>query len=93
MRISLSVFAALALSALPVAAQITTAPPTHVDPSTQGSRPGVAGLPGSKSGPAVRAPTNQSLSANQSNPTTSEQDPTGVHGQPGGKNGEPAKRP
>jgi hypothetical protein len=49
------IVASLALLALPALAQ-PTPPQSSTNPSTQSSGAGVAGLPGGKSGPAVRGP-------------------------------------
>jgi len=86
MKTNASIIAAtLSLLALPVMAQSTA--PSHVAPSTQRSGTGVAGLPGGKSGPAVRAPQGQQLSDDQTNPAASHQDSSAVQGKPGNKNG------
>lgn len=65
-------------------------------PNAQNSGAGIAGKPGSKSGPAVRPPggtTGQGLNANEGrNESTGNQDAAKVPGLPGGKSG-PATRP
>ena len=63
------------------------APAAQVSPGTQGSGAGIAGQPGGKSGPAVRAPSGQNLRADQTNPVTRLQDPSAVQGKGGGKSG------
>ncbi len=90
-----------AVYGLPTGAQ-TTSPSTGAQnqsvqdnaPGTGGtSRPGVPGLPGSKSGPAVRS---QGSDPSSGDSTTTHQDPSGVRGLPGSKAGPavnpPAKR-
>jgi hypothetical protein len=75
------------------------APPSGASanpPSAQNSGAGIAGKPGSKSGPAVRpsrSTTGQGLNANEGgNESTGSQDAAKVPGLPGSKSG-PATRP
>lgn len=90
--------ATLALLALPVAAQTPPAntPGQGTAPSGQNSGAGVPGLPGNKSGPAVRSPSGTSGAAtgstSQQDPSVRQQDTSKVPGMPGSKSG-PAERP
>ncbi|WP_245286476.1 hypothetical protein [Bradyrhizobium sp. ARR65] len=62
-------------------------------PSAQNSGAGIAGQPGSKSGPATKPGTVGSNSSNQGNPAVQQQDPAKIPGVPGNKSGPPAKQP
>ena len=64
-------------------------------PSTQNSGAGIAGKPGSKSGPAAKPGTIGSglSSSNQGNPAVQQQDPAKIPGLPGNKSGPPEKQP
>lgn len=91
MRIASTVVVALAISAMPALAQ-TTKPDVSDAPSAQNSGAGVPGLPGNKSGPAVKSGTVGS-GTEQHNPTVKQQDPSNIKGLPGNKSGPPAKSP
>jgi hypothetical protein len=84
--------AAIVALALPVWAQgvTTQGQPTQQNaPGTAGtSKPGVAGLPGSKSGPTV-TPSGNTVSETKTHPSG---DQSGVQGLPGNKSG-PTERP
>ena len=95
MRWIVSTFAlALAISASTALAQ-TQKPDVSAAPSAQSSGTGIAGQPGSKSGPAVKPAlgTGGSTAPNQQNPTVQQQDPSNIKGMPGSKSGPPAKQP
>jgi len=90
---------ALALSTLPISAQ-SPAPGGAGQvpvPSGQNSGAGIPGKPGSKSGPAVKSPSDTTGSAQrQSEPsteTTRQQDPAKIPGLPGSKSGPAVKSP
>ena len=89
------ILAALALAAFPPAALSQTARPDVSNaPSAQNSGAGIPGLPGNKSGPAVKPGTVGSNSTpNQQNPTVRQQDPSNIKGQPANKSGPPARHP
>lgn len=84
--------AAVVLASLPAAAQgVTTQgqPTREIPPGTAGiSKPGVSGLPGSKSGPTV-TPSGTTLPETRNRPSG---DQSGVKGLPGNKSG-PAVTP
>jgi hypothetical protein len=81
-----TVIVAMAISALPAAAQAIKLD-THV-PSAQNSGAGIPGNPGIQSGPAARFRT---ATNEQVNPTVKDQDTAEIAGLPGNKNGPPAK--
>lgn len=88
---------AFALSMLPAAAQNSPGQAGQVTvPSGQNSGAGIPGLPGSKSGPAVKSPSDTTGSAanpgERSNEAVRQQDPAKIPGQPGSKSG-PAAAP
>ena len=60
-------------------------------PSAGNSGVGIAGAPGSKSGPAEKA--GNTTGSAQQNPTTQQQDPANVKGLPGNKSGPAVKPP
>ena len=63
-------------------------------PSAQNSGAGIAGQPGSKSGPAAKPGTiGSSSTSNQGNPAVQQQDPAKIPGLPGNKSGPPEKKP
>jgi hypothetical protein len=88
--------AVLALTALTATAQ-TTAPSGQgqvTTPSGQNSGAGVPGLPGNKSGPAVRRPSDTTgTNPTGSNQAPQPQDTSGIQGKPGNKSGPPARPP
>ena len=98
----LSGLAAVALAAsafaAPSFAQTQTSPQQNQAGTGGTSKPGVQGLPGSKSGPTVKSsdPTSTQRAANpqtgtgsdQGNTTTKNQDESKVPGKPGSKSGE-----
>ena len=90
--LSSAAMAAIVVLALPAWAQgvTTQGEPTRENaPSTAGtSKPGVPGLPGSKSGPTV-TPSGNTVSETKTLPSG---DQSGVQGLPGNKSG-PAVRP
>jgi len=59
-------------------------------PSAQNSGTGIAGQPGSKSGPAAKPGTIGS--SNQGNPAVQQQDPAKIPGLPGNKSGQPLQK-
>jgi hypothetical protein len=79
MRTTISLIVAATLIGAPAAIAQTTGTPN--------SGAGVQGMPGNKSGPAMKG----NNSENQSNGTT--QDTSKVPGMPGNKSGPPAKKP
>lgn len=89
-----TVACALALSAPVVFAQ-TSKPDVSTAPSSQNSGAGIAGQPGSKSGPAAKSGGTVGTGAgmNQQNPTVQQQDTSKVQGMPGNKSGPAARRP
>jgi len=87
-------FTALALvTAGSAALAQTTKPDVSGAPSAQNSGAGIPGLPGNKSGPAVRPGDagGSAASANQQNTTVQQQDTSKIQGMPGNKNGPPAR--
>jgi hypothetical protein len=84
---------ALALSSPAAFAQTqTTKPDVSSAPSAQNSGAGIAGQPGSKSGPtAPRGTVGSGAGANPQNPTVQQQDTSKIKGLPGNKSGPPAK--
>ncbi len=91
MRIMSTAAVVLALSAMPALAQ-TTKPDVSQAPSAKNSGAGIPGMPGNKSGPAVKSDTVGS-GGEQHNPTVKQQDPSKIQGMPGNKSGPPAKQP
>jgi hypothetical protein len=91
------IVAALAVAAFPEAALSQTAQPdVSTAPSAQNSGAGIRGLPGNKSGPAVKPGTGtvgSNSTLNQENPTVRQQDPSNIKGLPGNKSGPPARQP
>jgi hypothetical protein len=89
------IVAALAVAGFPPAALSQTAQPdVSTAPSAQNSGAGIPGMPGNKSGPAVKPGTVGSNSTlNQENPTVRQQDPSNIKGLPGNKSGPPARQP
>ena len=92
------IVAALAVAGFPLAAlsalSQTAQPDVSTAPSAQNSGAGIPGMPGNKSGPAVKPGTVGSNSTlNQENPTVRQQDPSNIKGLPGNKSGPPARQP
>src|SRR4051794_8390833 len=81
------------LATAPAALAQTTNPDVSGAPSAQNSGAGIPGLPGSKSGPAVRPrdAAGSAASASQQNTTVQQQDASKIQGLPGNKNGPPAR--
>lgn len=95
MRWIVSGFAlALTLSA-PVAFAQTKTPNVSGAPSAQNSGAGIKGLPGNKSGPAVKPEAKGTVGASSDlqNKKVEEQDSSGIKGMRGDKNGQPARTP
>jgi hypothetical protein len=78
---------------VPVLAQSNS--PNVPVPSGQNSGAGIPGLPGSKSGPAVKpgTTTGAGQTTQQTNPTVRQQDPSKIPGLPGSKSGPAAEPP
>src|SRR5215475_1455466 len=95
MRWIVSMFAlALAVSTSTALAQ-TQKPDVSAAPSAQNSGAGIAGQPGTKSGPAVR-PTRGTIGStapSQHDPRIQQQDSSNIKGLPGKKSGQAAKQP
>ena len=90
----LSAAAVLSLAVLPAAAQTTNAPSSQsAAPTGQNSGTGVPGLPGSKSGPAVKSDGQggTTTGSSQQNDATRQQDSSKIPGAPGNKSGPPAR--
>ncbi|MBR0841180.1 hypothetical protein JQ607_13365 [Bradyrhizobium liaoningense] len=82
--------------ALPAAAWAQTdKPDVSSAPSAKNSGAGIAGQPGSKSGPAAKPgeTVGSSSTSPSGNTAVQSQDPANVQGAPGNKSGPPAKRP
>jgi hypothetical protein len=86
---------ALMVSASMAFAQQTKQPDVSTAPSAQSSGAGIAGHPGSKSGPAEKPAlgTVGQTAPNQHDPAVQQQDPSNVKGMPGIKSGPPEKQP
>jgi hypothetical protein len=87
---ALAIFALLPFVTAPALAQ-NAPPPSASTPSSANSGAGTPGLPGSKSGPAVR-PSNDGRATPNNQDANRNQDASKVPGLPGGKSG-PAVRP
>ena len=85
----LAIVAVFAVISTPALAQNTGTAPNS-SPSAQGSGVGIAGQPGSESGPSVDAQGH--TVTGRSNPTTQQQDTSKIAGKPGSKSG-PAVMP
>jgi hypothetical protein len=85
---------ALTISASAAFAQ-TQKPDVSSAPSAQSSGAGIAGHPGSKSGPAEKPAlgTVGQTAPNQHDPAIQQQDPSNIKGLPGNKSGQPANQP
>jgi hypothetical protein len=85
--------AAIALMVSTLTASAVTINQPMAAPSAQNSGVGIAGLPGSKDGPAVRPGTvGSSARAEHYNLAVAEQDSANVPGSAGNKSGPPAQR-
>lgn len=91
-----------AMATLPVQAQSSTSPPSTMQgqstdqnaPGSGGvSKPGTAGLPGSKSGPAAKPGSGASDSGMSGSSTAPQQDQSKVPGLPGSKAGPSQRSP
>ena len=87
---ALAIFALLPFVTAPALAQ-NAPPPSASTPSSANSGAGTPGLPGSKSGPAVR-PSNDGRATPNNQDANRNQDASKVPGLPGSKSG-PAVRP
>jgi hypothetical protein len=95
MRWTVSSLALALVLAAPAAIAQTTSPNVTNAPSAQNSGAGIAGHPGSKSGPAAKPETKGTVGSatDQQNTTVQHQDPSKIQGMPGNKSGPPAKAP